>query len=148
MSSPSPTSNLANPRAKDLDRERMKRLTIIALGALALSGCTGAHISKPAVCDGRHRRPANLYGSILPTLPVPLPASQQQAGQSMVVPGPGPEVLPAPPKAPALPPAPAPDSSPSAGSPAVVPSPSRASDAARPVPRTSQRDIALSYASC
>ena len=65
----------------------MRRLTIAVLGALALGGCTGAHIRKPAVCDGKHRRPANLYGSILPALPVPLPASQG-GGQSMVAPRP------------------------------------------------------------
>ncbi len=64
----------------------MKRLTIVSLGALALSGCTGTHIKPPAVCDGKHRRPANLYGSILPSLPVPVPASQQGVGQSMVAP--------------------------------------------------------------
>ncbi len=82
----------------------MKRLTIVALGALALSGCTGTHIKPAPVCDGKHRRPANLYGTILPTLPVPLPASQGGGGQSMVAPPaaspapdvPGPAPLPAP----------------------------------------------------
>ena len=47
----------------------MKRLTIVAIGALALGGCTGTHIKPVSVCDGKHRRPANLYGSILPSLP-------------------------------------------------------------------------------
>lgn len=128
----------------------MKRLTIMALGALALSGCTGTHISKPAVCDGKHRRPANLYGSILPTLPVPLPASQQQGGQSVVEPGPVPEpgALPAPPQAPALPPAPTPASPPGAGDTPDLPPASMAPGAAPPAPKTSQRDIALSYFSC
>ena len=122
----------------------------MALGALALSGCTGTHISKPAVCDGKHRRPANLYGSILPTLPVPLPASQQQGGQSMVEPGPasGPGALPAPPQAPASPPAHSPASPPNAGDTTALPSASSAPDAAPPAPKTSQRDIALSYFSC
>lgn len=128
----------------------MKRLTIMALGALALSGCTGTHISKPAVCDGKHRRPANLYGSILPTLPVPLPASQQQGGQSMVEPDPGsgPEALPAPPQAPALPPARTPAPPPSAGKMPVLPPASSPPSAVPPAPKTSQRDTALSYFSC
>ncbi|QDK36031.1 hypothetical protein [Sphingomonas sp. IC081] len=54
----------------------MKALIFTALGALALSGCTGSHIKPPAVCDGKHRRPANMYGTIMPNLPVPLPPSQ------------------------------------------------------------------------
>ena len=122
----------------------MRRLTIAAFGALALSGCTGAHIKNPAVCDGKHRRPANLYGSVLPTLPVPLPASQG-GGQSMVAPGPGPglSALPAPPPAPTTAPTPIPD----AGS---TPTPPQTGAATTPTsaPRTSQRDIALSYLSC
>ncbi|WP_082591516.1 lipoprotein [Sphingomonas sp. Root720] len=122
----------------------MRRLTIAAFAALALSGCTGAHIKKPAVCDGRHRRPANLYGSILPTLPVPLPASQG-GGQSMVAPGPapGPGALPAPPPAPPTAPGPAPD----AGS---TPTPPQTGGPTAPTsaPRTSKRDDELSYLSC
>ena len=51
----------------------MKRLTIVAIGAVALSSCTGTHIKPVAVCDGKHRRPVNLYGTILPSLPVPPP---------------------------------------------------------------------------
>jgi hypothetical protein len=47
----------------------MKRLIFVALSAPVLSGCTGTHIKPPPVCDGKHRRPANLYGSILPSLP-------------------------------------------------------------------------------
>ena len=121
----------------------MRRLTIAAFGALALSGCTGAHIRKPAVCDGRHRRPANLYGTILPTLPVPVPASQ--AGQSMVAPGPGPApgALPPPPAAPSVPPATVPDTGTNPTKPqigAVVTPPS--------APRTSRRDVTLSYLPC
>lgn len=63
----------------------MKALIFTALGALALSGCTGTHIKPPAVCDGKHRRPANMYGSILPSLPLPLPQSQG-GGQSVATP--------------------------------------------------------------
>ena len=118
----------------------MRRMTIVALGALALSACTGAHIKAPAVCDGKHRRPANLYGSVLPTLPIPLPASQP-GGQSMVIPGPAPGPGPLPP-----PPAEAPATIPSAGSPPTrTPSPEAS---APPAPRTSQRDVAPAYLSC
>jgi hypothetical protein len=61
----------------------MKALIFTALGALALSGCTGTHISPPTVCNGKYRRPANMYGSILPELPVPVPPSVND-GRSMV----------------------------------------------------------------
>jgi hypothetical protein len=65
----------------------MKRLIFVALSTAVLSGCTGTHIKPPPVCDGKHRRPANLYGSILPSLPVPVPPSQS-SGQSLVAPPP------------------------------------------------------------
>lgn len=118
----------------------MRRLTLAMLGALALSGCTGTHIKRPAVCDGKHRRPANLYGSVLPTLPVPLPASQG-GGQPMVEPGPGPGPAPLPP------PPVAPQSPPDTGSTPAAPTTGAASPP-KPAPRTSQRDVALSYPSC
>lgn len=129
----------------------MKRLAIVALGALALSGCTGTHIKAPAVCDGKHRRPANLYGTILPTLPVPLPASQGGGGQSMVAPPTGaavpdvsgPAPLPPPPSAPA-PVTVLPDT-PSAPAPAPKPG---AMNTPPSAPRTSQRAVALSYLPC
>lgn len=116
----------------------MKRLTIVALGALALGGCTGAHIKQPSVCDGKHRRPANLYGSVLPTLPVPLPASQAR-DQSLVAPGPGggPATL-SPPPAPPVPDALEP-SAPSV--PSVLPVPPAP-------PRTSDRGVSWLHASC
>lgn len=122
----------------------MKRLTFVALGAFALSGCTGTHIKPAAVCDGKHRRPANLYGSILPTLPVPLPASQR-GGQSMVAPpsaaepsgAPGPGPLPAPPPPPPT----------DRGGTAEPPGPGAMNTPAT-APRTSQRNAPLSYYSC
>ena len=126
---------------KDINGDRMKRLTIVALGALALSSCTGTHLRPAPVCDGKHRRPANLYGSILPTLPVPLPASRQGAGQSTVAPSSG---------AASPPPLrlPAPSPTPSAGdTPALPPGPG-AMNTPRSAPRTSKRDVALSYSSC
>ncbi len=125
----------------------MKLLISMALGALALSGCTGTHIKPPAVCDGKHRRPANLYGSILPTLPIPLPPSQS-IGQSMVAP-PSPGVAPAsgtpePPPMLPLTPTPAPDAN---SSDSAKPAPTSTSSPS-PAPRTSRRDVALSYLTC
>ena len=117
----------------------MKRLTIVAIGTLVLGGCTGTHIKPVSVCDGKHRRPANLYGSILPSLPVPLPASQQGAGQSMVVP---PSREPAPAPLPALPP------TPGAGGPPAAPIGPGAMNIPRSAPRTSAQDVAPTYSSC
>lgn len=48
---------------------------LLAAALLLLAGC--ASEPKPAVCDGKHRRPANLYGSVLPAAPAadaPTPA--------------------------------------------------------------------------
>lgn len=46
----------------------MRRLAILAVALLLLAGC--AHREpKPATCDGKHRRPANPYGSVLPNIP-------------------------------------------------------------------------------
>ncbi len=116
----------------------MKRLTIVALGALALGGCAGSKFKPAAVCDGKHRRPANLYGTILPSLPVPLPASQQGTGQSMV----------APPSRSADP-APVPVPVPAPGDSATeAPIGPGAMNTQRPAPRLSRRDPALSYTSC
>ena len=116
----------------------MKRLTIVAIGALALGGCTGTRIKPVSVCDGKHRRPANLYGSILPSLPVPLPASQRGAGQSMVAPPSG-EPAPVPP--------PAPTPTPGAGG-AAAPIGPGAMNMPRSAPRTSEQDVAPTYSSC
>jgi hypothetical protein len=135
----------------------MKKLTIVVLSAIVLSGCTGSHIKPVSVCDGKHRRPANLYGTILPSLPVPLPASQQGAGQSMVAPpsGAAPSAsAPAPAPDPVLmrdePPVRAPSPSPSPA-PGAAPATSigpGAMNVPRSEPRTSQRDVALTYSSC
>ncbi len=47
----------------------MRAATPILLGFLTLAGCASAGGEKPAVCDGKHRRPANLYGSVLSPAP-------------------------------------------------------------------------------
>lgn len=124
----------------------MRSLIIVALGALALSGCTGTHIKAPAVCDGKHRRPANIYGSVLPTLPVPLPPSQA-SGQSVVNPqsdGAEPAAAPAPP---APPPRAGSDQPAGAGGQPGKPS-DGVDNSVPPQPKTSQRDLARSYFSC
>ena len=46
----------------------MARFTALAALVLVLAGCAH-HDPKPAICDGKHRRPANPYGSVLPSLP-------------------------------------------------------------------------------
>jgi hypothetical protein len=56
------------------------RTLILVLGAtLALGGCSTFGKEKTPVCDGKHRRPANLYGSVLnppsPPAAPPGPAS-------------------------------------------------------------------------
>ena len=45
-----------------------KHLAVLGV-ALALVGCATHSEPKPAVCDGKHRRPANPYGTVLPTAP-------------------------------------------------------------------------------
>ncbi len=47
----------------------MIRNIALAAAVLALTGCATHSEPKPAVCDGKHRRPANLYGSVLPSMP-------------------------------------------------------------------------------
>lgn len=47
-------------------------LLLMAIGGGAgLAGCTGQKLAKLAVCDGKHLRPGNPYGSILPGAPIP-----------------------------------------------------------------------------
>jgi len=60
----------------------MIRSMVLILGAaLALCGCATSAADKPAVCDGKHRRPANLYGSVLDPASAPkAPAAPAAAG--------------------------------------------------------------------
>ncbi|HBV13684.1 MAG TPA: hypothetical protein DEB60_11260 [Brevundimonas sp.] len=52
------------------------RVVSIALAVQALSACATFRTADPPVCDGRHRRPANPYGSILsPAAHKPAPAA-------------------------------------------------------------------------
>lgn len=43
----------------------MRHLFLFAALATALAGCATTKVDKPPICDGRHRRPANLYGSVI-----------------------------------------------------------------------------------
>ncbi len=111
----------------------MKALIFTALGALALSGCTGSHIKPPAVCDGKHRRPANMYGTIMPNLPVPLPPSQSGGWPATPASSPSSDT-PIPPEAQE-----------------AAAAASAAAQAAKPAPTLSPRDtreIELSYLPC
>ncbi len=49
----------------------MRRILLFAALSGWVAGCASTGLDRPAVCDGRQRRPANLYGSILspPTPP-------------------------------------------------------------------------------
>jgi hypothetical protein len=62
---------------------------VILLVLLALVGCA-THDPKPAVCDGKHRRPANPYGSVLPSIPGadPVPPVTAAPGPLPAPPGP------------------------------------------------------------
>lgn len=56
----------------------MRSMILIFAAVVTLGGCSSFRGTEPPVCDGRHRRPANLYGSILnPTTP---PATPKPAG--------------------------------------------------------------------
>lgn len=69
----------------------MRRLALLA-AVLALAGCAH-HDPKPAVCDGKHRRPANLQGSVLPSIP---DAGAQPSAKVAPVPAPVPASPPGP----------------------------------------------------
>jgi len=53
------------------------RSLVIMISALALAACASTGKDMLAVCDGKHRRPANVHGSVLtPTPEAPPPAAQ------------------------------------------------------------------------
>jgi len=48
----------------------MRRGVLMLIAVLALGGCSTLGKEKAPSCDGKHRRPANLYASVLdPTAP-------------------------------------------------------------------------------
>jgi hypothetical protein len=56
----------------------MRGAALIAAMALALGGCAGLGTDKAPVCDGKHRRPANLYGSVLDPAAPPTAAKRDK----------------------------------------------------------------------
>ncbi|MFC5342883.1 hypothetical protein ACETK8_20205 (plasmid) [Brevundimonas staleyi] len=78
----------------------MKRLVLIVVLSGLATGCASTGSERPAVCDGRHRRPANLYGSYLSPPAPPIPASPGPSA----APQPDPPEPTAPPPATAAPP--------------------------------------------
>jgi hypothetical protein len=53
-----------------------------AAACLILAACASAPPAPPKTCDGRHRRPANPYGSVLQAPPAPL--ADAQAGRPSI----------------------------------------------------------------
>jgi hypothetical protein len=48
----------------------MMRSLVLVMAIIALTGCSTLKAEKTRACDGKHRRPANPYGSVLtPTAP-------------------------------------------------------------------------------
>lgn len=59
------------------------RVMSIALAVQAVSACATFRTADPPVCDGRHRRPANPYGSILSPAASHTPAPAADAASSI-----------------------------------------------------------------
>lgn len=53
----------------------MTRSAVITFAALLLAGCATSSGKTPPVCDGRHLRPANPYGSVLNPIAPASPAA-------------------------------------------------------------------------
>jgi hypothetical protein len=61
----------------------MHKRVLTLLPMLALAGCAATGGGKLAVCDGKHLRPANAYGSVLaPATTGPEPAPPAAAGEA------------------------------------------------------------------
>lgn len=55
------------------------RSAVCLIVVLALGGCASLGKTKAPVCDGKHRRPANLYGSVLDPAAPPQSAPAKSA---------------------------------------------------------------------
>lgn len=53
----------------------MRPVLFALIASMALVGCASLQKERPPVCDGKHRRPANLYGSVLDPATRPKPPS-------------------------------------------------------------------------
>jgi type IV secretion system protein VirB7 len=69
----------------------LKRLPVLAAALLALAGCATHGDSKPAICDGKHRRPANPNGSVLTMAPPSGAATATPKAGVAIKPAPGPQ---------------------------------------------------------
>ena len=67
----------------------MRFMTLILGASIALGGCSTLANDKAPVCDGKHRRPANLYGSVLnpakPPAAAPSPVASSPAAKPDVL---------------------------------------------------------------
>ena len=64
----------------------MRTLILILGAAVALSGCSTLRKHEAPVCDGKHRRPANLYGSVLDPASPPATAPAKTVALSAITP--------------------------------------------------------------
>ncbi|WP_312162715.1 hypothetical protein [Phenylobacterium sp.] len=55
----------------------MRAVVPVIAAALALAGCASLGKETAPVCDGKHRRPANLYGSVLDPAAPPTAAADK-----------------------------------------------------------------------
>lgn len=60
----------------------MRSMIPILAAVVALGGCSTVRATEPPVCDGRHRRPANLYGSVLDPVPTPVASEPAPAAET------------------------------------------------------------------
>lgn len=66
----------------------LPRLALIAVAVQAVTACASFTDTDAPVCDGRHRRPANPYGSILTPQIVPTGNVSPQAEPNAPAPAP------------------------------------------------------------
>ena len=60
------------------------RTALCLIVVLTLGACASVGKTKAPVCDGKHRRPANLYGSVLsPTTSPPAPPIGKTAPEKL-----------------------------------------------------------------
>jgi hypothetical protein len=50
-------------------RPARRALILRLIPLFALGACASAQAAKPATCDGKHRRPVNVHGSVLGDVP-------------------------------------------------------------------------------
>lgn len=63
-----------------------KTILFAIIPAVTLGGCASAATSKVAVCDGKHRRPVNIHGSVLGEVPPAVASAGQTPAPSAATP--------------------------------------------------------------